>query len=102
MKFLKIIFFLSLLISFSFCSTAKKAFENKKKNSTDEFLVEKKSPLVLPPDYNKLPVPNNEEKLVKDTNDIKDLIKKNTKKTDLENLQNSNQNLEDKILNKIK
>ena len=30
---------------------------NQKKSSTDEFLVEKKSPLVMPPDYNELPIP---------------------------------------------
>ena len=29
----------------------------KKKSSTDEFLVEKKNPLVLPPGYGKLPMP---------------------------------------------
>jgi hypothetical protein len=33
----------------------KSAFENQKKNNTDEFLVEKKSPLVMPPDFNELP-----------------------------------------------
>ena len=33
----------------------------KKKNSADEFLVEKKSPLALPPEYGKLPIPDNNE-----------------------------------------
>ena len=28
-----------------------------KKDNTDEFLVQKKNPLVLPPDYNDLPLP---------------------------------------------
>jgi len=37
------------LIILSGCNTAKKAFKNPKKNSSDEFLVEKKSPLVMPP-----------------------------------------------------
>ena len=29
----------------------KDGFSNQKKNNSDEFLVEKKSPLVMPPDY---------------------------------------------------
>ena len=32
-----------------------------KKDNTDEFLVQKKNPLVLPPDYNDLPVPKDYE-----------------------------------------
>ena len=35
-----------------------KKFYNQKKASNDEFLVEKKSPLVMPPDYEELPTPN--------------------------------------------
>ena len=34
----------------------------KKKSSSDEFLVEKKSPLVLPPNYGELPLPNEDNK----------------------------------------
>ena len=36
----------------------KKDLQIKKKNNSDEFLVEKKSPLKMPPDYNELPIPN--------------------------------------------
>lgn len=39
------------------CQSTKDVFTLKKKSSTDEFLVEKKNPLVLPPDYGKLPMP---------------------------------------------
>ena len=31
----------------------------KKKANSDEFLVKKKNPLVLPPNFNELPTPNN-------------------------------------------
>jgi len=31
----------------------------KKKTPADKFLVEKKNPLILPPDYGKLPIPQN-------------------------------------------
>ena len=44
------------------CETAKDAFEGKKRSEqSDEFLVEKKNPLALPPDFEKLPVPGNKE-----------------------------------------
>ena len=42
----------------------------KKKSSTDEFLVEKKSPLVLPPDFNELPLPKTSENIEKRGNSI--------------------------------
>jgi hypothetical protein len=47
------IFIFTLLVS---CSSIKESVGSKKNNS-DEFLVEKKSPLLMPPDYNDLPVP---------------------------------------------
>ena len=51
------------------CQTAKEVFGGKKRSEQgDEFLVEKKNPLALPPDYDKLPLPgsktsNREENL---------------------------------------
>ena len=38
----------------------KEGFKNQKKNSSDEFLVEKKSPLVMPPEFNELPDSKNQ------------------------------------------
>ena len=55
-----LIIFISLLILTS-CKSANDAFSLKKKNNTDEFLVEKKNPLVMPPDFGKLPSPKNFE-----------------------------------------
>ena len=43
------------------CSTVKKGFQNPKKNNSDEFLVEKKSPLVMPPDFDELPIPKKKD-----------------------------------------
>ena len=39
------------------CSSVSEGFKLKKGNTGDEFLVEKKNPLVLPPDFTKLPQP---------------------------------------------
>jgi len=50
-------FYLVLLILFSSCQSIKEGLSGKKYENSDEFLVIKKNPLVLPPDFNKLPVP---------------------------------------------
>ena len=51
------IFFLIIIFFLASCSTVKEGFSNNKKNNSDEFLVEKKSPLVMPPNYGQLPEP---------------------------------------------
>ena len=53
----KIIVIFITLFFLAACQSTKDAFTLKKKSSTDEFLVEKKNPLVLPPGYGKLPMP---------------------------------------------
>lgn len=55
-KFRIFILITSILCLYS-CGSIKEGFTNQKKNSSDEFLVEKKSPLIMPPDYNELPIP---------------------------------------------
>ena len=99
----KIKVFLSLyliLLLFNSCGTIKKGFENPKKNSSDEFLVEKKSPLVMPPEFNELPIPKNQNDNVDNKdNNIKNLIGKQ-KKDDNSNVSSSD--LEGSILGKIK
>ena len=82
-------FFLILLLTFfylSACQSAKDALTLKKKESGDEFLVEKKNPLVLPPDYSALPTPENINSLNKnenlienDNNKFEEIIKKPSK-----------------------
>ena len=53
-----------VIISFLLTSCAdtfdsvKRGLTGAKKKSTDEFLVEKKDPLILPPDYENLPTPD--------------------------------------------
>ena len=54
----KIIIFLFLVILTTFgCTNVKNTLSLQKKQGVDEFLIEKKNPLVLPPDFSKLPVP---------------------------------------------
>ena len=54
---IKIFFLISLMIFLFSCGDAAKVLRNEKIKTTDEFLVKKKEPLVLPPDYNEIPEP---------------------------------------------
>tara|TARA_Y100000022_G_scaffold181954_1_gene175007 strand:- start:257 stop:571 length:315 start_codon:yes stop_codon:yes gene_type:complete len=71
---MKIIKNILLIITFSFLIYSCEGFKLKKKSTSgEEFLIEKKDPLILPPDFSKLPEPkeqienqDEEEKLVLD------------------------------------
>ena len=52
---MKYIILLLIIFTFTACGDAAKTLRNEKIKTTDEFLVKKRQPLVLPPDYNKLP-----------------------------------------------
>ena len=104
MKIKKIIIFLfSMLFLFS-CSGAKDALQGKKRSdNSDEFLVEKKNPLTVPPDIDELPVPlDQEEDQTDDQEDIKKVLKIDENKSTNSESGNENQNsLEKSILEKI-
>ena len=103
---MRILFLIFILLNVVACQSAKDALTLKKKNNTDEFLVEKKSPLVLPPDYGKLPEPKDlRNDLPKNETDDKDvqtsLIKDGVLKNKI--LKNSEPSaLEKSVLKKIK
>ena len=106
MKKTKILLLFLISITFlSACSTISDGFRSQKKDSIDEFMVEKKSPLVMPPDFDELPLPNqnNQNSEKKKESDIKSLISNNENTSN--NTQNSssqNTNFENSILEKIK
>jgi len=86
------------------CSTIKEGFTSQKKNSVDEFLVEKKSPLVMPPDFEELPVPGVETTTEdEDQSEIKSLLSSDNKKSiNKTNTTQKPTTLEGSILEKIK
>ena len=53
----KFFFLILLLFTITSCQNLKDALQGKKYESSDEFLVIKKNPLVLPPNFNELPTP---------------------------------------------
>ena len=101
MKQFKFYILIDIAILFSSCSSLKEGFTNQKKNNSDEFLVEKKSPLVMPPDYNELPIPN-EENISTESNEIKSLISKSKNDEIEDNFDEKSSSFEGLILEKIK
>ena len=78
-KISSILFLAVVFFTFQSCQTVKEGFTSQKKKSTDEFLVEKKSPLVMPPEFNELPVPKTSDNIAENEteNNIKKLISNN-------------------------
>ena len=106
MKFKKVIILLINLVFLYSCTGVQDVLENKKRSdSSDEFLVEKKNPLTVPPDMNELPVPldQEEQKNEEDTsNDIKKVLQiDESEKSINESSNGGKKSLEDKILEKI-
>ena len=101
-KITTLLFFVLFLYS---CSGAKDALQGKKRSdNSDEFLVEKKNPLTVPPDIDELPVPldQEEEDQTDDQEDIKKVLKIDENQDTNSESDNENQNsLEKSILEKI-
>ena len=102
MKKISSILFLSIVFfTFQSCQTVKEGFTSQKKKSTDEFLVEKKSPLVMPPEFNELPVPKTFDNIAENEteNNIEKLISNNDSP---QVSQPQDKNFENLIIEKIK
>ena len=106
MKFKNLIIIIALIFVYS-CSGAKDALQGKKRSEqSDEFLVEKKNPLELPPDFDDLPVPleqgEGENIQANNEQDIKNILEIDTNEENSQETNNqSNQSLEKFILEKI-
>ena len=106
-NFYRHIFYLFLIIfSLSGCQSVKDGLTGQKKSNSDEFLIEKKNPLVLPSEYDKLPQPttlsqkeiNNEQEI-----NLEAILKKQTTKSSSASTNNNlSESLEQSILKKIK
>ncbi len=116
-----ILIFLSTFIHS--CQGAKDALQGKKRSEqSDEFLVKKKNSLAIPPDFDKLPKPEDQETLKEQktsSSEVKELLKikeincddienlkkeecKNTKKLKVENNSDQSEDIIGNILKKIK
>ena len=88
------------LILFTSCGDVGKVLRNEKIKTTDEFLVKKKGPLVLPPDLKEIPEPDSMNKQDQNNKDkIKKIIKIPKK---INNSKNKSSSVEKSILEKIR
>ncbi len=70
--------FIFIFIFLSNCQSLgnfKKAMTGQKANTTDEFLIKKKDPLILPPQHDKLPLPKSSDLQEKKENTVKSILK---------------------------
>ena len=99
----KTIFLLMLIFSVTSCAdswdSVKRGLTGSKKNSVDEFLVKKKDPLVLPPDFENLPTPDERQEAKEKISSIeKALVNVSTD----EDISSSGSSAEDSILEQIR
>ena len=95
-----------ILLFLNSCATIADGLGGSKKKGSDEFLVEKKSPLVLPPGFGDLPEPGKEpeQNIIldkKDTSEIEDIINQSSSVSTSENNNNTKNSIEESIVKKI-
>ena len=100
----KIIIFIILINLLNSCQSVTDGFKLKKKDGADEFLVEKKNPLVQPPKYGELPTPtdSNVDQTNNDQNKIEKLLGSESTKQQSTEFGNNSNKVEENILEKIK
>ena len=105
MNKIKISFNILLILFFlTGCQSVKENLTMKKKKSADEFLVEKKKPLEMPPDFDLLPKPSDQidkpEDPKKENIDLSKVLKKG--KTNQIDTEKKNKDLEKSISDILK
>ena len=104
MKKYKSLFFVTLVSLFlSSCQSVQDGLTLKKKENTEQFLIEKKKPLIMPPDFDDLPQPGNfdeENERVKNDNNELDLNSL-TQSSNKSNGENINDEISTEIQKKI-
>ena len=99
----KVIFLLSIIFFITSCAdtfdSVKRGLTGQKETSTDEFLVEKKDPLILPPDFETLPSPDERRIAKQEISSFEETLKN---KSLNEEDSSSSSSVEESILKKIK
>ena len=95
---------LALIIAFILqgCPNVKEGLSLKKKDGVDEFLIERKNPLTVPPDFSSLPKPrnsNDENKIDDKDIDLKKVLTETPGDTSFSSSNNIEKSISD-ILNK--
>ena len=81
-------------------SNVKRGLTGAKQKSTDEFLVKKKDPLILPPDFENLPSPSDREEEIEEMSSFEKTLKQ-TSETEMTS-SSSGSSAEESILKQIR
>ncbi len=95
----KITYFLLFIFLVSCADTfdsVKRGLTGAKKSSADEFLVKKKDPLILPPDFENLPTPNEKDVLLGEDSIFQEILEDEEKEDS-----SGSKSVESSILRKI-
>ena len=93
-KITYILLFIFLVSCAGTFDSVKRGLTGAKKSSADEFLVKKKDPLILPPDYENLPSPDERNLDLEEDSIFQDTL-------DSEEVSSSSKSAESSILKKI-
>ena len=96
----KILYILSLIffvISCNSLDSVKRGLTGEKQKSVDEFFIQKKDPLILPPDYESLPIPDDRNVVSEENSFFEEALE-----TSIEESSSSSGSVEDSILKKIR
>ena len=95
-KIIYILFLVFFTVSCNTLDSVKRGVTGEKRSSTDEFLIKKKDPLILPPDFENLPTPDERTAATEEIS-----IFENTLGASVEDTSSSTGSTEDSILKKI-
>ena len=97
----KIISLVLIIIFITSCQSwdsVKRGLTGEKKNTSDEFLVRKKDPLILPPDFDSLPTPLDREEAIEEISTFEEKLKK---KSATDSISSTASSTEESILKQI-
>ena len=91
----------SVFILVNACQAVQDGLAGNKNKNSDEFLIEKKNPLEIPPDFGALPKPNKKNNSTNKAETIDKILKVISEKVQLKT-QSKDKSVEDFILKQIK
>tara|TARA_Y100001935_G_scaffold200117_1_gene168398 strand:- start:353 stop:667 length:315 start_codon:yes stop_codon:yes gene_type:complete len=99
----KYIFLIFIFFLLNACQTIQDGLAGNKNKNSDEFLIEKKNPLEIPPDFGSLPKPKTESENADQAKEIEKEIEKLLQLSETDtSFENKDKSAEDFVLKQIK
>jgi hypothetical protein len=95
-KITYILLFIFLVSCADSFDSVKRGLTGEKRSSADEFLVKKKDPLILPPDFENLPIPDERDVLLEEVSIFQNVLEEEGKEDS-----SGSKSVETSILKKI-